>query len=313
MALLTQPCSILELIEILPEWSQCSVTKIFQVLYAASMLENPNNIVESNLPSLQQWEFHDLLFHARSRLGRHNYPSGGTFHFLNKTEMPTLVRPEFNHNNQIQLPITHFTLDKADPFKTILEQRCSIRVPGLHAINLHQLSEFLYHAARIKFVCPITEDKKYSYSKRNYPGGGAIYELELYLAISRCKGVKSGLYHYNPHMHSLEPISVEAIKLENFISQSGPFQAPDIFIIITARFGRMSWKYQSMTYATILKNVGSLFQTLYLVATALKLAPCAIGTGNSDAFSQLAGLDYYEESSVGEFLLSSRSSEIKNE
>ena len=28
--------------------------------------------------TLAQWEFHDLLFHARSRLGRHANPFGGT-------------------------------------------------------------------------------------------------------------------------------------------------------------------------------------------------------------------------------------------
>ncbi len=312
VALLTQPYSIIELIEILPEWSLISLTKVFQVLHAAAMLENPKNTAGTPSAVLQQWEFHDLLFHTRSRNGRHNYPSGGTFYFLNKTEIPPVVHPAFNNENHIPLPTTHYGLDNADSFKTILEQRCSIRVPGPQAINLHQLSEFLYHAARIKFISPITEGKNYSHSKRNYPGGGAMYELELYLAISRCQGIESGLYHYNPHQHSLAPIAVEAIELENFINQSGLFQAPDIFIIITARFARMSWKYQSIAYATTLKNVGSLFQTFYLVATALKLAPCAIGNSNSDAFGQLAGLNYYEESSVGEFLLNTHYPENSN-
>ncbi len=44
---------------------------------------------------------------------------------------------------------------------------------------------------------------------------------------------------------------------------------------------------------------------MYLVATAMNLAPCALGSGNSDFFTRAAGIDYYEESSVGEFTLGS--------
>ena len=45
---------------------------------------------------------------------------------------------------------------------------------------------------------------------------------------------------------------------------------------------------------------------MYLTATAMELAPCAIGTGDSDLFARASGLDYYEETSVGEFALGSR-------
>jgi hypothetical protein len=44
---------------------------------------------------------------------------------------------------------------------------------------------------------------------------------------------------------------------------------------------------------------------MYLVATAMGLAPCALGGGNSDVFAEAAGTDYYAESSVGEFVLGS--------
>lgn len=61
-----------------------------------------------------------------------------------------------------------------------------------------------------------------------------------------------------------------------------------------------------MAYATTLKNVGVLYQTMYLVATAMGLAPCALGGGDSDRFAAAVGSDYYTETSVGEFLLGSR-------
>jgi SagB-type dehydrogenase family enzyme len=79
-----------------------------------------------------------------------------------------------------------------------------------------------------------------------------------------------------------------------------------VLLIVAARFQRVMWKYASMAYALILKDVGVLYQTMYLVATAMNLAPCAIGCGNADLFAQATGTDYWAESSVGEFLLGSR-------
>jgi oxazoline/thiazoline dehydrogenase len=83
---------------------------------------------------------------------------------------------------------------------------------------------------------------------------------------------------------------------------------PQVLIILAARFQRVTWKYSAMAYATVLKNVGVLYQTMYLVATAMGLAPCALGGGDSDIFAAATGGDYYAETSVGEFLLGSKPS-----
>jgi len=83
---------------------------------------------------------------------------------------------------------------------------------------------------------------------------------------------------------------------------------PQVLIILTARFQRVSWKYNAMAYALVLKDVGVLYQTMYLVATAMGLAPCALGGGDSDLFAAVAGTNYYAETSVGEFILGSKAS-----
>jgi SagB-type dehydrogenase family enzyme len=86
---------------------------------------------------------------------------------------------------------------------------------------------------------------------------------------------------------------------------------PQVLIVLAARFQRMQWKYQSMVYAAILKHVGVLYQQMYLAATAMGLAPCALGGGHSDLFAEAAGLNYYEETSVGEFILGTRADESR--
>ena len=65
----------------------------------------------------------------------------------------------------------------------------------------------------------------------------------------------------------------------------------------------MSWKYRSISYATTLKNVGVLYQTLYLVATAMDLAGCALGSGDDVAAEQVLHLAARSEIVVGEFML----------
>jgi SagB-type dehydrogenase family enzyme len=78
---------------------------------------------------------------------------------------------------------------------------------------------------------------------------------------------------------------------------------PPVLLIVTSRFRRVARKYQSLAYSLVLKEVGALLQTVYLVATALDLAACAIGTGDSDRFARAASLDFYAETSVGEIVL----------
>jgi SagB-type dehydrogenase family enzyme len=136
-------------------------------------------------------------------------------------------------------------------------------------------------------------------------------ELELYAAVNACEGIAPSLYHYDPFEHQLERISTPVDAVGGLLAAAGqgtgiPAQNLQVLLIVAARFQRVMWKYASMAYALILKDVGVLYQTMYLVAAAMNLAPCAIGCGNADLFALAAGTDYWEETSVGEFLLGSK-------
>ena len=65
----------------------------------------------------------------------------------------------------------------------------------------------------------------------------------------------------------------------------------------------MSWKYSSLAYALILKNVGVLIQTLYLMATDMGLGGCAIGSTDIDLFAKMTGIEFHVEGPVGQFAL----------
>jgi SagB-type dehydrogenase family enzyme len=79
--------------------------------------------------------------------------------------------------------------------------------------------------------------------------------------------------------------------------------APQVLITIAARFGRVSWKYSALAYALVLKDVGVLTQTLYLMATDMGLGGCAIGSVNIDLFANMTGIAFHVEGPVGQFAL----------
>ena len=266
-------------------------------------------LAEDRDPALRQWEFHDLLFHSRSREGRHGAPAGGTFRFLGDlAPLPGLkpARPEAG------LPLPEPSLPRPEPpFFGVLEARRSLRVPRQEPLTLAQLATFLHYVARVRAVVPPDPQAGRCYEAVSgpCPGGGGLHELELYLTVSRCLGLAPGFYHYAAGTHELEPWPSPGPACGHLLLQAqaamGQATPPDLLITLAARVQRTAWKYQGIAYALILKNTGVVFQQMYLVATALGLSPCAIGAGDSQLFAQASGLAFTEETSVGEFALSS--------
>ncbi|WP_051760607.1 SagB/ThcOx family dehydrogenase [Herbidospora cretacea] len=260
---------------------------------------------EPEAPALRGWDFHDLLFHSRTRVGRHDEPFGATYRFQEEPE-PALKKVPEGEAIELARP----SLDADGPsFTAVLEGRRSIREYGDTGLTVAQLGEFLYRAARVRGVVPPQPGAPYESSTRPYPGGGAVYELELYLTVNRCEGLENGVYYYDPLGHRLIrlPARPEDARAMLAIASmaTGGIARPDVLITITSRFRRMNWKYSALAYAATLKTVGVLYQTFYLVATAMGLAPCGLGSGDADLAARTFGLDWAEESSVGDFIIGS--------
>ncbi len=316
VAELAKPQVAREICTKIPNISEETIQLFLSLLLSSEMLgeieANGKNREEEN-ETLVQWEFHDLLFHSRTRTGRHSNPVGRTYPFLGKIEPLPAVKPKVSEETiDLYKPDIQNLREGDVPFTLVLEDRKTIRsFNDDEPITDKQLGEFLYRSARIRKI--IQTDRE-EISDRPYPNGGASYELELYVAVDTCKNISSGLYHYCPKEHQLCRLSGRTSQVETLLKDAGLSNRqqllPQVFIIIAARFPRTSWLYESFAYAGILKNVGVLYQTMYLVATAMNLAPCAVGSGNSDVFAAAARTDYYAESSVGEFILGRRANNL---
>jgi SagB-type dehydrogenase family enzyme len=199
------------------------------------------------------------------------------------------------------------------PVATLLRERHSTRdFDDQRPITLAELAHFLDSTARVLSISESTLDDgaggpSVEYATRPYPSAGASYGLELYLAVDQCDGLVRGFYHYDAGKHALVPIGVRPEELDAQLTGAalamGAPAAPQVVITIAARFGRVSWKYSSLAYELILKDVGVLTQTLYLMTTEMRLGGCAIGTADIDLFAKMTGIEFHVEGLVGQFAI----------
>ena len=158
------------------------------------------------------------------------------------------------------------------------------------------------------------------YVARPYASGGARYSTELYLFVGEngVEGTAAGIYRYCPEEHRLEQLVtgrsivdpvLAAVSSESMIRP--PADTPDenvippLLIVITSRFGRVTFKYGGVAYDLVLKETGALLQTLYLVTAALGLAGCALGAvpGASRTIARHCSLNPLEEPVVGYYMV----------
>jgi SagB-type dehydrogenase family enzyme len=283
-----------------------------QILFKLDPVRDGGPRLAEGDDNLVLWDFHDLLFHARSTEGRHANPLGGVYPYADVMAPLPAVRPrwpgkaigldEFAPRRQTQ-PMS--------PAARLLRERHSTRsFDERRPITVAELARFLDGSARVQSrfedrfddASPAVE-----YAVRPYPSAGGSYELELYLAVDACEGLARGFYHYDAGAHALVPIAVSPQELEAQLrgaqfATAAP-AVPQILITIAARFGRVSWKYSSIAFSLILKDVGALMQTFYLMAADMGLGGCAIGIANIDLFAKMTGIAFHVEGPVGQFAL----------
>lgn len=261
---------------------------------------------------LLNWAPHELLFHTRSRLGRHDDPVGAVYNNLHRVAPLPVVKP-VPAGRRFPLHRPDLTTAAANDMSLTqaMEQRRSVREFAEEGPSIEQLGELLFRAARVReqSEVPGPGDVRYDVSRRPYPTTGALYELELYLTVERCAGLPRGIYHYDPLEHALTLINERSGQVDELLDGAtvltGGTRRPPVLITMTTRMGRLSWVYSGISYATTLKHVGVLQQTLYLVATAMGLAPCALALGDGEVATEAFGLDWPAEVSVGEFVVGS--------
>jgi SagB-type dehydrogenase family enzyme len=244
------------------------------------------------------WEQSALAFHQKSR-----HPK---FQVSLQHKTTAVVVPRSQRRISLGCPLN----GKGYDFVEALESRCSRRTWTEQAIARETFSSLLWMSARNRDC--VSGMPHRDYVSRPYPSGGAAYSLELYpvLAPGAVESILAGVYRYLPESHELESLSEKTEDYFPFLeaaSRSAGSDNPPIVLVITSRFARKSERYGDLAYSLVLKEVGALFQTLYLVAEYLELSACALGGGApAGILSRLCNTCEFAEPLIGEFMLGAR-------
>ncbi|TDD34673.1 SagB/ThcOx family dehydrogenase [Actinomadura sp. KC06] len=203
----------------------------------------------------------------------------------------------------LELPVAEPADDP--PFSQVLAERRSCRRFGDTPIDAATLGRFL------EMACAVRQDaRKFGsgVSWRPHPSGGGRHPLETYVYPLNVTGLEPAVYRYDPFLRHLEQVDkadesfFETVR--NLHEHTELMEGdPAVLLVVTSVFGRTMWKYDNGGLLIVHQDVGALYQTFYLVATALGLGGCVIGGGSEALIAGALNIDPLREGHVGTFLL----------
>jgi len=155
-----------------------------------------------------------------------------------------------------------------------LLKRRSIRKYANLPLTLEDVSQLLWAAQGITA----------EWGGRTAPSAGALYPLEVYLAVGNVENLAAGVYKYKPERHELVKIRDDDVREElakAALGQNWVMEAA-IDIVIAAVYERTTKKYDDRGVRYIHMEAGHAAQNIYLQATALDLGMVTIGAFYDD-------------------------------
>ena len=256
----------------------------------------------------QTWEFHDLLFHERSRRPR----SGMINEAPRFGIVPEHQDPEWElQAGELALPaVDLLAVAAADPpYGQVVRSRASHRDYSGPELALKQLAELLARSlGPIERESPLGMGPERMWF-RPYASAGAIYETDVVVIAHRVTGLTQGAYLYRPGAHALRPLEGDPASIDGLLFEAANvtgagIQRPQALLVSAARFPDLAIKYDGIAYCLMLKNAAWIQAAIQGAATAMGLGSVPIGAGDAVAFERATGLDRYRQGPTGEIAIS---------
>lgn len=187
---------------------------------------------------------------------------------------------------------------------TLLRRRRSSRDLASLDLDPQQLSSLLFA------MYGVTERRNDKVELRTVPSAGAMYPLEIIVAIRGGNGLEPGIYTYVPHAHALcllRPGDGVAAFAECMVEADLVHGAGAVFAI-AAVFERTIYKYGERGYRFVLLEAGHVAQNLALAADALGLVSLPYGGAVDRELDTLLGFDGVSASVLYPILVGARAS-----
>ncbi len=206
---------------------------------------------------------------------------GGTIFIIHLNE--SLVRAEEKippAGESMKLPEPQFKSNTS--VEEALLKRRSVRELKDDSLTLEQVSQLLWSAQGITT----------KWGWRTSPSAGALYPLEIYLAVGKVKGLKPGLYHYQPENHSISLKKDKDLRAEltKASLDQKEIQAAPVTLVITAVYERTMKKYQQRGMRYVHMEIGSVGENIYLQCESLGLGTVLIGAFEDEKVKKVLGI-----------------------
>jgi len=155
-----------------------------------------------------------------------------------------------------------------------LRQRRSVREYSGKPLTLEELSQLLWAAQGVTGRG----------GERTAPSAGALYPLQLYLAVGDAPPLKPGVYAYRPADHALERIGEgdRRTRLADAALGQACVGAGAVVIVFAANYGRTTRKYGERGIRYVDMEAGHAAQNVYLEAASLRLGTVVVGAFDDD-------------------------------
>lgn len=151
----------------------------------------------------------------------------------------------------------------------VLQQRRSVREFGRGQLQLADVSQILWSAQGITHADGF----------RTAPSAGALYPLEIYLAVGNVADLPAGVYRYEPGGHELILIQSGDLRARLASAAFGQtwIRSAPALLAIAGVYQRTTRKYGKRGQRYVDIEVGHAAQNVYLQATARGLATVMVG------------------------------------
>lgn len=199
--------------------------------------------------------------------------AGTAYYFLfmvpeNAAKENNFLANEEEYLEEVKLPEPAYESEVS--VEEALKERRSVREYKDEPLNITHISQLLWAAQGIT-----QEDTGF----RTAPSAGALYPLEVYVAVGNAADLSEGIYRYDPHGHGLYLLQRGDFRDNLYsaaLSQPPVREAPAVIIIssvddrITPRYGERGIRYADM-------EAGHAAQNIYLQSVSLDLGIVVIG------------------------------------
>lgn len=240
------------------------------------------------------------LYHEASKLSHESFMSF-TRHMRELADKDFFLKlysrsyKTYPTSESTSLPLTFEDTPLSKSMRSLVLRRRSIRKFGGGSVSLQNLASIIFnsYAVTAKTVLKPGVEQKL----RAVPSGGALYPLELYVAVFNVSGLAPGIYHYNVEAHSLE-----LVRPGQFNARFGQatfyeemFKGVAATFVIAGRIRRSFIKYGERAYRFMTLEAGHLGQNLCLASFALDLGCLMLGGFYDDDIDEMLGIDGVNE------------------